>query len=356
MESVLTEFREQILAAAGAKQGLCIRGGGSKDWYGETPHGELLSTRAYSGVVDYEPTELVVTARCGTSLLELEQTLAAQHQMLAFEPPHFGPSATVGGMMAAGLSGPRRASAGALRDFVLGAVLLDGRGELLHFGGQVMKNVAGYDVSRLLAGSLGSLGLIVQMSFKVLPQAAQCISCVFEIDQASALERLNQWGGQPLPISASAWQGDRLVLRLEGAAAGLTSAHTKLGGELLPQAEADQFWSDLREQRLPFFDTDQVIWRLSLPSTAPPVALAGAELLEWGGAQRWLLPALGVTAAQIRQRAQTLGGHATLWRADDKSAGVFQPLAPALQAIHQRLKQNFDPDAIFNPGRMYLDL
>ncbi|MEO7031211.1 MAG: glycolate oxidase subunit GlcE, partial [Herbaspirillum sp.] len=308
------------------------------------------------GVVDYEPTELVVTACCGTSLLELEQTLAAQHQMLAFEPPHFGPSATVGGMMAAGLSGPRRASAGALRDFVLGAVLLDGRGELLHFGGQVMKNVAGYDVSRLLAGSLGSLGLILQASFKVLPQAAQCISCVFEIDQISALERLNQWGGQPLPISASAWQGDRLVLRLEGAAAGLTSARSKLGGELLPQAEANQFWSDLREQRLPFFDTDQAIWRLSLPSTAPPVALAGAELLEWGGAQRWLLPALGVTAAQIRQRAQTLGGHATLWRADDKSAGVFQPLAPALQAIHQRLKQNFDPDAIFNPGRMYLDL
>lgn len=356
MESVLTEFREQVLAAAGAKQGLCIRGGGSKDWYGEMPRGEMLATGAYSGVVDYEPTELVVTARCGTPLLELEQALAAQHQMLAFEPPHFGPGATVGGMMAAGLSGPRRASAGALRDFVLGAVLLDGRGELLHFGGQVMKNVAGYDVSRLLAGSLGSLGLIVQVSFKVLPQAAQCISRVFELDQVSALKRLNQWGGQPLPISASAWQGDRLVIRLEGATAALVSACSKLGGELLPQAEADQFWSDLREQRLPFFDTDQAVWRLSLPSTAPPVALAGAELLEWGGAQRWLLPAPGVTPAEIRQRAQTLGGHATLWRANDKSVGVFQPLTPAIQAIHQRLKQNFDPAAIFNPGRMYPDL
>jgi glycolate oxidase FAD binding subunit len=206
-----------VLAAAAARRTLCIRGGGTKDWYGQQPGGDILDTRACSGIVDYEPTELVITARCGTPLAEIEAALAEHNQMLAFEPPHFGPGATFGGAIASGLSGPRRQSAGAVRDFVLGAMLMDGRGQVLTFGGQVMKNVAGYDVSRLLAGSLGTLGIMLQHSVKVLPRAYSERTLQFALDEISALRRLNEWGGQPLPISASCWHGGVLTLRLSGA-------------------------------------------------------------------------------------------------------------------------------------------
>jgi len=348
----IEQFREQVLAAAAAKTMLRIRGGGTKDWYGQQLAGEILDTRAHSGIVDYEPTELVITALCGTPLAEIEAALAAQNQMLAFEPPHFGEGATFGGAIASGLSGPRRASAGAVRDFVLGAVLMDGKGEVLTFGGQVMKNVAGYDVSRLLAGSLGTLGLMLQHSIKVLPRAPREATLRFAISEIDAIRRLNEWGGQPLPISASCWHDGMLTVRLSGAQAAVDAAVLELGGEGVPDGR--EFWISLREQQHPFFAGEGSLWRLSVPSTTGAVVLRGTQLIEWGGAQRWLkVDADAAMAQNIRRSVAAVGGHATLFRGGDKSVGVFQPLAPAVAAIHQRLKAAFDPSQIFNQGRMY---
>ncbi|MFL6674872.1 MAG: glycolate oxidase subunit GlcE [Massilia sp.] len=349
MEQVLQQFRERIAAAHAARTPLCLRGSGSKDWYGQAPAGEPFDTRAYRGIIDYEPSELVVTARCGTPLAELEQALAAHNQMLAFEPPHFGPGATVGGMVASGLSGPRRQSAGALRDFVLGVDLVDGRGELLRFGGQVMKNVAGYDVSRLLAGSLGTLGLLANVSLKVLPRPVRELTLGFAFDQQQAIDKLNAWGGRALPVVSSAWADGRLALRLAGADAAVVAAASELGGEVMPASES--FWDGLREQRHAFFAGDGPLWRLAVPSTTPALALPGPQLIEWGGGLRWLRgDADGDT---IRTIAAQHGGHATLFRGGDKRHGVFALLQPALARIHQRLKDSFDPAGIFNPARMY---
>jgi glycolate oxidase FAD binding subunit len=349
LQAIITQYQERIRAATAAGTPLRLRGGGTKDWYGNMPAGELLDTRAYSGVLAYEPTELVITARGGTPLAEIEALLAERRQMLAFEPPRYGAASTIGGVVAAALSGPRRASAGAVRDFVLGAALMDGHGELLCFGGQVMKNVAGYDVSRLLAGSLGTLGLIMDVSLKVLPLPVCEASVRFELSEIDALRRLNEWGGQPLPISASCWHDGVLSLRLSGAGAAVAAARRKLGGQ--PVDDDAAFWAALRDQRHPFFDGGE-LWRLSVPPTASALVLKGEQLIEWGGAQRWLRVA-GGDAASIRRTAAAVGGHATLFRGGDRSAGVFQPLAPAVAAIHQRLKASFDPAGIFNPGRMY---
>lgn len=347
MEQVIEQFKERILAAGRDKQALCVRGGGSKDWYGQSPTGEVLDTRAYHGIIAYDPTELVITVRAGTPLAEVEKVMAEQNQTFAFEPPHFGPGATVGGMVACGLAGPRRAAVGSVRDFVLGAVLMDSKGEVLHFGGQVMKNVAGYDVSRLLAGSLGTLGLLLEVSLKVLPKPYAETSLRLQMSEEEAIRRLNQWGGQPLPISASAWCEGSLVLRLSGAKAAIAAAQQTIGGE---EIDGDDFWLAMREQSNEFFTQSPVLWRLSVPSTAPPIAL-GEQLIEWGGAQRWLRS--DASAADIRAAAVKAGGHATLFRGGDKSVGVFQPLAPAVGKIHQNMKNAFDPDGIFNPGRMY---
>ena len=346
---MIERFREQVRAAAANGGKLRIRGGGTKDWYGQAFDGEILDTREHAGIVDYEPTELVITARCGTPLAEIEAVLARQNQMLAFEPPHFGEGATFGGAIAAGLSGPRRASSGAVRDFVLGARLMDGRGEVLGFGGQVMKNVAGYDVSRLLAGSLGTLGLLLEVSVKVLPRPFAEATLRFAMSETEAIRRLNEWGGQPLPVSGSCWFDGVLALRLSGAQAAVDAAARSLGGEIMP--DRDAFWAGLREQRHAFFAGEAPLWRLSLPSTAAPVDLGGAQLLEWGGAQRWLR-AEAARAGAIRQAAAAAGGHATLFRGGDKGVGVFQPLAPPVARIHERLKAAFDPAHIFNPGRM----
>ena len=354
MQAIIEQFRAQILAAGASGSPLRLRGGASKDWYGQQPAGAILDTldtRPYAGIVDYEPTELVITARCGTPLAEIEAALAGQNQMLAFEPPHFGAGATIGGVVACALSGPRRASAGALRDFVLGAVLMDGKGEVLTFGGQVMKNVAGYDVSRLLAGSLGTLGLILQVSLKVLPLPFRESTIRFALSEIDALARLNEWAGQPLPISASCWHDGQLTVRLSGAEAAVAAALQRLGGEQVLDGAA--FWHCVREQTHPFFDGSP-IWRLSLPPACSALILKGQQLIEWGGAQRWLkVDAYPGAAASIRNSVAAAGGHATLFRGGDKSVGVFHPLAPAVAAIHQRLKLAFDPAGIFNPGRMY---
>ena len=361
---------DRIRAASAAGAQLRIRGDGSKDFYGETPQGELLDTRVLEGISSYEPTELVVTARCGTSLAELEATLAEKGQCLPFEPPHFtsrapaGEAGTVGGMVAAGLSGPSRAAVGSVRDHLLGATLLNGKGEVLTFGGQVMKNVAGYDVSRLLAGSMGTLGVIAEVSLKVMPIAAATATLRFAMDQATALRQLNVWGGLPLPINASAWWDGVLVLRLRGAAAAVEAAQasmTPLGGEAIESDLADSFWSGLRDHRDEYFGAAHAalgsgasLWRLSMPQTAPAVDLPGQTLIEWGGAQRWL--AGDAPAAAIRDAAAAAGGHATLFRGIDKSAGVFAPLKSPLDRIHRDLKRSFDPAGVFNPGRLYPNL
>jgi glycolate oxidase FAD binding subunit len=347
-------FQERILAAGREHRPLRIRGGGSKDFYGNALQGEILDAASYAGVVAYEPAELVLTARGGTKLVEIEQTLDEQGQMLAFEPPHFGAGATLGGCIATGLSGPRRASAGAARDFVLGAKIVDGRGQLLGFGGQVMKNVAGYDVSRLLAGSLGTLGLIVEVSLKVLPKPAQELTLRLELPEAKAIEQLNRWAGQPLPISASAWRDGEMLVRLSGAQSGVQSAARKLGGVALAAEEAGNFWRALREHTDPYFAGDVPLWRLSVPANAAPIPLRGEQFLEWGGALRWLRS--DADAQGIRAAAARAGGHATLFRSGNKAAGAFSPLPPLQARIHKELKMLFDPDGILNPGRMYAEI
>ncbi len=352
MNDQTRSWTECVRAAAAGRRALRIRGGGTKDFYGRPTVGELFDTTAYHGIVNYEPSELVVTVRAGTRLADLEATLAAQHQMLAFEPPHFGAGGTVGGCVAAGLAGPRRAAVGGVRDFILGAKIIDGRGELLRFGGEVMKNVAGYDVSRVLAGSLGTLGLIAEVSLKVLPRPVAEATLRFAMDEAAALHRLNEWGGQPLPLSASAWRGGVLDLRLSGASAAVEAAVARLGGERLADDVAGALWSALRDQRDPFFDGDLPLWRLSLPSDALAVELEGTQLVEWGGAQRWLRSEL--PSAEIRTQAEALGGHATLFRSASPNDGaVFHPLPAPMMVLQRNLKTAFDPAGIFNPGRLF---
>jgi len=352
------DLADAIRAAAASKRPLRLRGGGTKDFYGQALAGEPLDTRGYAGIVDYEPSELVITARCGTPLAEIEAAMSGERQMLAFEPPHFAAGAasfaTVGGMVAAGLSGPRRQAAGAVRDFVLGVKVMDSRGEVLRFGGQVMKNVAGYDVSRLMAGSLGTLGLILEVSLKALPAPVAEATLKLELPEDKAIEQLNRWGGKPLPISASAWSDGELGVRVSGAAAAVRAACEKIGGERIDDAQARGFWAGIREQTDRFFRNDSPLWRISVPSATAPLGLPGAQLIEWGGALRWL--ASNADARALREAAKRAGGHATLFRASDKSAGAFQPLAPALMELHRKLKRELDPQGIFNRGRMYAEL
>jgi glycolate oxidase FAD binding subunit len=348
--------RVQTARSAGAQ--LCIRGGGTKDFYGETPQGEPLDTTVLEGISSHEPTELVVTARCGTSLAELEAVLAEKDQCLPFEPPHFAAGGTVGGMVAAGLAGPSRAAVGSVRDYVLGATLLNGRGEVLTFGGQVMKNVAGYDVSRLLAGSLGTLGVILEVSLKVLPIAPATATLRFQMSETEALQQLNEWAGRPLPLNASAWFDGTLLVRLRGALAAVNAAIATLGGELIEPEFGTTFWHRLRHHGDVYFvkagqalAAGAALWRVSVPPTAAPLALPGEQLIEWGGAQRWIVST--APAARVRDAATRAGGHATLFRAADKSAGVFAPLQSPLDRIHRELKKAFDPSGVFNPGRLY---
>jgi glycolate oxidase FAD binding subunit len=362
MDAAVLTLQKRVYEATAAKTPLAIRSGGTKDFYGNAAGGagETLDPRSYSGIIAYEPTELVITARGGTLLAQIEAAIDAQGQMLAFEPPHFGAAATLGGCIAAGLSGPRRAAAGSVRDFVLGVKVLTGKAEILSFGGTVIKNVAGYDVSRLITGSLGTLGVILEVSLKVLPKPPTEATLRFEMDELTALRRVNEWGGQPLPVSATAWTAaadgkvGTLALRLSGARAAVEAACAKLGGERIDGRAAASFWRGIREHTDPYFVVNAPLWRLGLPSTAVPIELDGAQMIEWGGAQRWLRSTL--PAAEIRKRALTLGGHATLFRGGDRTTGAFSPLAAPVAAIHKRLKTEFDPAGILNPGRMYPDL
>lgn len=359
MEFVLSELCEQVVTARAAQRQLLIRGGGTRLFYGGPlpPEGAAswLDLSAYHGVVSYEPSELVLTARAGTPLAEIETLLASQGQMLAFEPPRFGAAGTIGGCVAAGMAGPRRMAAGPLADFVLGARLLGPHGKPMRFGGEVMKNVAGYDVSRLLAGSLGVLGPIVEVSIKVLPRPRREESVVLALDEAAALRQCVDWRSQAIPVSATAWTADdtgrgQLVVRLSGNESAVRQSVAQIGGERLAQAEAQAFWDSLRDQTHEFF-SHRPLWRVVLPPGVPALQ-AGAELHEWQGCLRWLA---GPQDAQaLRERVGALGGSAAIQRGDASTQGVpvFQPLAPALLAVHQRLKQQLDPAGVFNPGRM----
>ncbi|MDP3824927.1 MAG: glycolate oxidase subunit GlcE [Polaromonas sp.] len=364
MDSALQLITARVQAAAASGTPLRIRGGGSKDFYGQTLQGEVLDVTPLAGITSYEPTELVVTVRAGTPLAELEAVLAERGQCLPFEPPHFAPGATVGGMVAAGLGGPARASVGAVRDYVLGVTLLNGKGELLTFGGQVMKNVAGYDVSRLMAGAMGTLGLLTDISLKVLPVAPAEATLKFGMGQSEALAKLNSWGGQPLPLNASCWVDDAgaptLYLRLRGAVAAVEAACKTLGGERQDQAAVAPDWTLCRDQQLPWFLArgERDLWRLSVPQTAPVLDLPEPPLVEWHGAQRWVRAAAG-EAQRLRNAAAAVGGTATLFIAggarSERAEGRFDLLKPPLDRIHRQLKKEFDPTGIFNCGRLYPD-
>jgi FAD/FMN-containing dehydrogenase len=325
------------------------------------PRGSLLDVRPLAGISSYEPTELVVTARAGTPLADLEAVLAERGQCLPFEPPRFNDHGTVGGMVAAGLAGPARAQSGSVRDYVLGLTLLNGKGEVLSFGGQVIKNVAGYDVSRLMAGSLGVLGVICEVSLKVLPLPIAQTTLEFDLDAGAALDWCNRWRSRPLPVTASSWHQGRLRVRLAGATAAVRAAGVQLGGHAVDANEAAAWWRDVRDQRTRFFTLDaealaagECLWRLSLPPDAALLEGDAQGFIDWGGAQRWWRTR--ATGSEVRARAARAGGHATLYRAADRSGGVFAPLSPALLRIHRNLKAAFDPAAVFNPGRLYADL
>ena len=358
MTQELTRLSEQLRAAREAGTPLLVRGGNTRSFYGEPVEGrEALDISGYTGILKYQASELVITARAGTLLSEVEAVLAEQNQMLAFEPPRFGPESTLGGCVASGLSGPRRMAVGKLGDFVLGVRLMDSNGNLLAFGGEVMKNVAGYDVSRLLAGSLGSLGPMVEMSIKVLPRPVCEQTRVFELDEAAALDQLSAWRSQPLPITATAWLdaagpghgAGKLLVRLSGTEINLSAARAAIGGEAMDDDEAAVHWDGLRDQTHAFFQ-QRPLWRIAVPPTAAPLDL-GPSLIEWNGGLRWVSTIM--PAAELRSRVQAAGGHATLYRYDSNpdAVPIFHPMAPAVERINRRLMEQLDPAGLFNPGR-----
>jgi glycolate oxidase FAD binding subunit len=371
-------FQEQILRAGQQKTSLSIVGGQSKSWYGNANSFEPLQVSSYSGILEYQPEELVITACAGTSLQEIEAALAEKNQVLAFEPPHFGDRASFGGAIGAGLAGPGRISAGNLRDFVLGTRIMDGKGQDLSFGGKVMKNVAGYDVSRLLPGSLGTLALLLEASVKVLPKPASTISLRCQITQARALRLLNEWAGQPLPLAASCWIGKaqaadegELTIRLSGATAAVKAAIPLMSGSInfteLDPNLAKAFWTDIREQQLAFFSelaATETLYRFALPAACGPLSIPNSHadlVLEWHGQQRWIKAASDdVTFAKLKLMAFDHGGHVTRFRqgsaADPKGQRFTllreQPHSIALEAVQARLRLAFDPQGVFATGRL----
>ena len=326
---------------------LAIEGGGSKRFFGRSPVGEPLSVGEHRGIVNHEPSELVLTVRAGTPVGETQAALAEHGQWLAFDPPRHGASSTIGGVVACALSGPTRPWTGAVRDFVLGTRIVNGRGDVLSFGGEVMKNVAGYDVSRLMAGALGTLGVLLEVSFKLLPRPADDSTRVFELTAGEALRRLTQWARSPLPILGAFHDGAVLHLRLAGAEPAVAEATERLGGE----AGDGTVWEELRDHRLGFFaDEGPPLWRLAVPAHVPPFDVPGPVLVDWGGGQRWVRSE--APEAVLRSAATAAGGHATCFRGGDRER-PFHPLAEGIGLLHARLKAAFDPGGVLNPGRLY---
>ena len=345
---MIEHWQSQIKAAAAKGAKLAIRGGGSKAFCSPAATGDAIDTREHAGIVDYEPNELVVVVRCGTRIANVEKTMADAGQMLAFEPPHFGEGATIGGMVASGLSGPRRPYAGALRDFVLGCKVLDGKGDHLSFGGKVMKNVAGFDVSRLLTGSQGTLGVITEAAFKCLPLPKAQQTRVFELDAQTAIERMNRWYAEANPITATTWVGGKLYVRLAGAEPAVKSAASTLGGEGL--ADDVMWWRDWREQKQSFFADEYALIRVACKSTAPWGDLtndADKQAIDWGGAQRWLRGS-SIALSAIREWARAQGGHTSVFRGAASATERLETLQPALADVQTKIKASFDPYNIFS--------
>ena len=356
MDTSLQYLRQQIRQAADEGYALTVRGGGSKDFYGEPVRpAAILDTRIHSGITAYDPDELVITAKAGTPLAEIEAALAERRQILPFEPPHFGAGATLGGAVACGLAGPGRAHFGAVRDFVLGCRLIDGCGQVLDFGGRVVKNVAGYDIHKTMAGAMGTLGVLAEVSLKVLPAPEREITLQFECSAAAARGMLHARMGQPLPLTAGFWDNGVLFVRLGGSAAGVEAAASRLGGERLDRRINADLWRAVREQLLPAFrpseNEDVRLWRVSVPDTAPELELDGTFCMEWGGGLRWYQT--GLPADEIRAAASQAGGHATLFRGALRAGEtVFTLPQENVLRIQCRLKKLFDPHNILNPGRM----
>ena len=343
-------IQEIVHNACEERTPLQICGGNSKAFYGRPGSGRRLDVSHHGGILHYEPTELVITAAAGTPLKEIESTLALHNQMLPFEPPHFGDRATLGGCVASGLSGPRRPYTGAVRDYVLGVKIVNGKGEILHFGGEVMKNVAGYDLSRLMTGSLGTLGVLLEISLKVLPQPIFEATLIHKCDAGRALELMLEYNQQPMPLSATCHDGENLYARLSGSEEAVKAARRYVRGDELP--DADAFWYRLREHELPFFDSEQTLWRLSVPANSA-LDIQGELFIDWGGAQRWLRT--NATADTIRSQIERINGHATQFRHGDPGVEYFQPLTGKLRQLHMNLKMAFDPHCILNSTRMYAD-
>lgn len=341
------ELAQQIKAASESSSPLCIHGGASKNFYGREPVGERLDVSSHQGVISYDPTELVIRVRAGTPLAEVEQLLAENAQMLTFEPPSFGGDATIGGAIAAGLAGPRRPWGGAPRDVLLGVTLLDGLGRQLSFGGQVMKNVAGYDAARLMAGALGTLGVLLDVSLKVLPKPLVEVTRVLELTDAEALGMMRRLAQQPLPLSGACVLDGRLYLRLSGNESGVAAWLDEIGGDEI----GNDFWVDLNDQRLPFFADERPLWRLSLPPATPPMACEDTSLIDWAGAQRWVYS--DHAAQAIREQVAVHEGHAMQFKGGDRQAEIFHPLDTVKRRLHQGLKEAFDPKGVLNPGRLY---
>ncbi len=345
------EFRTRVEEAVAQRTPLMIVGGGTKSFLGRKGIGEPLCVAGHSGIINYAPEELVITARAGTPLAAIEALLAEHNQMLPFEPPHFGDGATLGGTIAANLSGPRRAYAGAARDFVLGTRIINGRGQILRLGGEVIKNVAGFDLSRLMAGAMGTLGLMLDVSLKVLPRPREEVTLVQEAVPAEAIRRLCAWAAKPLPITASCVEGGRLYVRLSGTPGTVSKAREAIGGDEVPGGSG--FWTDVREQQRPWFADERPLWRLSMPPATPVLEPLGEQFIEWGGALRWLKGDTG--AERIRDVLADHGGHAILFRGAEELAERYHPLSDELMNIHKNIKKAIDPYGIFNIGKMYPD-
>lgn len=351
--SLIKDWQEQLAQATATNTALQLCGSGSKNFYGPQAQGQVLDLRANQGVVEYEPSELVMVVKGGTRLSDVEALLAERNQFLAFEPPHFGPDATIAGCIAAGLSGPRRATAGGLKDFVLGVKIIDGLGQHLSFGGQVMKNVAGYDVSRVIAGSFGSLGVIDELSIKVLPIPERTVTLQLDFPQDKALDLFNTLGGQPVAISATAWLQGKAYIRLSGAPEALLAGQNRIGGLALSETDAQQFWAQLREQQHDWFQRKEAghLWRLSVPSTTPVLDSQADVLVEWGGSLRWMFST--ASEDQVREHVKKVGGTANVFRAQGAVTSAFHPLPEPMLRLQQRLKKAFDPAGVLNPGRLY---
>ena len=345
-------LQQQVLDAFHKETPLSISASGSKAFLGNASRGQPIDVTGHRGIVEYDPRELVLTVRSGTTLHEIEAALAEAGQMLAFEPPHFGEAATLGGTIACGLSGPRRPYCGSARDSVLGCKLINGRGEILRFGGQVMKNVAGYDVSRLMVGALGTLGVMLELSLKVLPRPAASITVTRVCNAAGAVSSMSALLGKPLPVDGACFHGEQLYIRISGSAQAVREARSKIAGDVLP--DADAFWHALREHQLPFFMRNGALYRVVVKPATPPLNIEGTWLLDWGGAQRWLYS--NEDPASLRHRIASVGGHVTAFRGGKQADEIFHPLPASLLAIHQRIKASFDPNNIFNRGRLYAEL